>query len=81
MILAETHRLFQSDMQKWDFPGGPVVKTALPVKGVAWVRTLARGLKIPCALWCSQKKKFFLMQKPQLKMMSENYEDAGCFSD
>jgi len=39
----------------WDFPGGPVVKTLLPLQG-ARVRSLARELKIVNAMWCDKKK-------------------------
>ena len=38
----------------WDFPGGPVVKTLLPL-GV-WSRSLVRELKIVHAMWCDHKK-------------------------
>ena len=36
-------------------PGGPVVKTLLPLQG-ARVRSLARELKIVNAMWCDKKK-------------------------
>ena len=43
--------IFQ-EFQSWDFPGGWVVKTVLPLQGSnpSW------GTKIPHAAWCGQKK-------------------------
>ena len=38
-----------------DFPGGPVVKTALPLQ-VGHVGSVPWGAKIPHAVRCSQKK-------------------------
>ena len=37
-----------------DFPGGPVVKTVLPLQEAQW------GTKIPQAPWCWPKKKVLL---------------------
>ena len=48
-VLTSVHFLKANE----DFPGGPVVKTVLPMPGVQ-VRFLVRVVKIPHAAWHSQ---------------------------
>ena len=45
----------------WESPGGPVVKTVLPLQGV-WVRSLVGELRshIPCSVAKNKQKKTFL---------------------
>ena len=61
-----------SDIVKiWgNFPGCPVVKTALPVQGVA-CSIPGQGIKIPHALWYGQKKKKFFFFASAVKYYLE----------
>ena len=42
-------------MPKWYFPGGPVVKTVLPMQGHRF--DPGQGTKNSHASWCNQRKK------------------------
>ena len=47
-------RHLQIECNPWDFPGGPVMKTLLPLQGVSSIQ--GRGTKIPHASPPSQVK-------------------------
>ena len=59
-------------MPKWYFPGGPVVKTVLPMQGHRF--DPGQGTKNSHASWCNQRKK----KKRLKKLLSETQDKQNC---
>ena len=58
LSLCEKFEIFQWKSGSWDFPGSPLVKTVLPIKGT-WVQSLVGELR--SHMLCGASKNFFLI--------------------